>query len=149
MQVVDDQREGAAGRREFRAHLVDHGLAVEPRRRGRGLGAAGGGADGAQQGEPEQLRIVLARLYGHERDRAVLAPSIGPRMQQRRLSAAGGRRDDRYPLAGRVVQLGDQVVAVDQPTPSRTGPSCLRGRRVGHRAASSGDPVSVTALDRR
>ena len=73
---------GLAGRREFGAHLVDHGLAVEPGRRGRGLGAAGRGADRAQQGEPEQLRVVLARPYGHERDPAVRAPSVGPRAQQ-------------------------------------------------------------------
>ncbi len=80
MQVVDDQDEGTAGRREFGQHLVHHGLAVEPGRRGRGLGAAGRGADRAQQGEPEQLRVVLARLYGQEGDPAVLARPVDPRV---------------------------------------------------------------------
>jgi GNAT superfamily N-acetyltransferase len=61
--VVDDQDEGLPGRGKLGQHLVHHGLAVEPGRRGRGLGAASGCADRAQQGEPEQLRVVLRRLY--------------------------------------------------------------------------------------
>jgi hypothetical protein len=48
VQVIDDQDEGTAGRRELGQHLVDHGLAVELGRRGRGFGAAGRGADRAR-----------------------------------------------------------------------------------------------------
>jgi hypothetical protein len=44
--------------------------------------AAGRGADRAQQREPEQLRVVLARLHGHEGDPALLARPFGPRVQQ-------------------------------------------------------------------
>ena len=52
VQVINDQDEGTAGRRELGLYLADHGLAVELGRRGRGFGAAGRGADRAQQGEP-------------------------------------------------------------------------------------------------
>lgn len=77
MQVVDDQDAGIAGRRELGQHLVHHGPAVVPGRRGRGLGAT----DRTQQGEPEQLGVVLAGLDRHEGDPPVLALSIGPPVQ--------------------------------------------------------------------
>ncbi len=79
VQVIDDQDERTAGRRELGQHLVHHRLAVEPGRRGRGLGAAGRGADRAQQCEPEQLRVVLAPRYGDEGNPAVLGQAGRPR----------------------------------------------------------------------
>ena len=36
VKVIDDKDEETAGRRELGQHIVDHGLAVELRRRGRG-----------------------------------------------------------------------------------------------------------------
>jgi Pyridoxamine 5'-phosphate oxidase len=114
---------------------------------GRGPGAAGRGADRAQQREPEQLRVVLAPLYGHEGNQAILARPAGPRVQQGRLPAAGGRRDDRHPLPGRTAQRSDQVVTVDQPLPGRDRRPPSRGPPAGHRAISSGHPASVTQVD--
>jgi len=64
VQVIDDQDEGTAGRRELGQHLVDHGLAVELGRRGQGFGAAGRGPDRAQQRELEELRAALAGRTG-------------------------------------------------------------------------------------
>jgi len=90
--------------------------------RGRRLRAAvrtGGVADRAEKGEPEQLRVTLAWPHRHEGDPAALTQTAVPRAQQRGLSAAGGRRDDRHLLLGGVVQRGDQVVAVDQSGPGR------------------------------
>jgi hypothetical protein len=52
VQVIDDQDEGTGGRRERGRYLVDHGLAVELGRSGRGFSAAGRGTESAQQGEP-------------------------------------------------------------------------------------------------
>ena len=96
VRVIDDKDEETAGRRELGQHIVDHGLAVELRRRGQGFGAAGRGPNRAHQRELELLRAALARPYGHEGDLVVLARPAGPRVQQRRLPAASGRRDDRY-----------------------------------------------------
>jgi len=143
VQVVDDQDERAAGRGELGAHLVQHGLAVEPGRGGRRLGAAGRGADRAQQGEPEQLRVALVGAHGQQRDPAVLAGPVGPGVQQRRLTAAGGRRNDRDLFQDRPIQRRDQVVAVDQPLlpHARAG---TRGRHTGHSAIVSGHLVSVS-----
>jgi hypothetical protein len=82
VQVVDDQDEGIAGRRELGPHLVHHDLAVEPGHHRRGLGAADHRTDRAQQREPEQLRVVLPRLHRHEGDPALLARPFGPLVQQ-------------------------------------------------------------------
>jgi hypothetical protein len=73
VRVIDDQDEETAGRRGLGQHIVDHGLAVELRRRGQGFGAAGRGPDRAQQRELEQLCVALARPFGHEGDPVVLA----------------------------------------------------------------------------
>ena len=64
----------------FDYHQKPHALS----KNGRLLAAArtGRGADRAQQGEPEQLRVVLARPYGHEGDTALLTRPVGPRVQQ-------------------------------------------------------------------
>jgi hypothetical protein len=85
VQVVDDEEEGSAGCPDLGQDLVHHGAAVEAGRRGRRLrGAlgAGCGADRVQQGEPEQLRVLLSRPYGHERDTAALSRPVRPGAQQ-------------------------------------------------------------------
>jgi hypothetical protein len=139
VQVVDDEEEGSAGRRDLGEDLVHHGAAVEAGghdRRLRGVPGTGRGTDRVQQGQPEQLRVLLARPYGHERDTAVLSRPVDPCAQERRLSAAGGRGDHRHLLLGRAVQGGEQVAAVDETGPGRCAVRTRWGRQVGHRARS-------------
>jgi hypothetical protein len=150
VQVIDDQDERITGRADFGQYLVHHGEAVEAGCRGRRLRTAvcaGGVADRAENGEPEQLRVMLAGPHRHEGDRAVLTRTAGPHAQQRGLPAAGGRRDDGHLLLGGVVQRGDQVVAVDQSGPGRAWrpPRTHRGGHIRHRAIPSGHGLHPVA----
>jgi hypothetical protein len=134
VQVVDHQDEGTGELGQFGAHPVDHGRGVEPGRRRRRLGSPGRRTDRVQQGQPEQLRIVLVRPYRQERDRAILLHR--PRTQQRGLPAARRRGDDRHPRRGyRTAQRRDQIVPLDQSLPG--GRAAPRGRHLPRRAICS------------
>ena len=68
----------------------------------------------------ESVRVMLAWPHRHDGDPAALTQTAGSRAQQRGLSAAGGRRDDRHLHLGGVVQRGDQVWR--SISPGRAGP---------------------------
>jgi hypothetical protein len=93
------------------------------------------------QRELEQLRVALARPYGHEGDPVILARLAGPRVQQRRLPLPAG---------------AEMIVTASQPRdpawlPGRHDRSALARPRlprdqpmadnVGRRAISSGHPA--------
>jgi len=75
----------------------------------------GGVTDRPQQSQPELLGIVLAALHLHQGEPARLARTAGPRAQQRRLPAAGRRRDDRHLPRRRAIQGSNKISPVDQP----------------------------------
>ena len=53
--------------------------------------------DGSRRaGQARSLGIALAASHLHEDEPVRLTRTVGPRVQQRRLPGAGGRRDDRY-----------------------------------------------------
>ena len=117
VQVIDDQRDAAAGVGQLREHPVGHRRGVEPGcggRRFRVAGGAGRMAYRVEQGQPEKLGVVLARLHLHDRQPARLARTVRPRAQQRGLPAAGRSRDDRHLPRRRPVEGGDKMVACDQ-----------------------------------
>src|SRR5690242_9197981 len=69
-----------------------------------------------------------------------LTRTVGPRTQQRRLSAAGRSRDDRHLLRRRAIESGEKITPADQPglCPIHRQKACL-GACAGRPAA--GDPV--------
>jgi hypothetical protein len=71
--------------------------------------------DRAEQGKPELLGVVLVALHLHDSEPVRLTRAVGPRAQQRRLPAAGRRRDDRHLLRHRAIQSGEKVTPADQP----------------------------------
>jgi hypothetical protein len=100
MHVIDDQRDVAAGTSEVGQHPVDHRPLVELRCRGRQFrlaGGSGGMTDRAEQGKPELLGVLLVALHLQDGEPVPLTRTAGPGPQQRRLPAAGRRRDDRHP----------------------------------------------------
>ena len=71
--------------------------------------------DRAEQGQPKLLGILLIALHLHEGKPVPLTRTVGPGAQQRRLPAAGRRRDDRHPLRRRAIQSGEKITPVNQP----------------------------------
>jgi len=101
------------------------------------------GRDRARQRELEQLYVALARLYGHEGDLVVLARLADPRVQQQRLPAAGGRRDDRYRFPATRSRMATRSWRWISPCTAAPTAGPTNGRHVGHRAISSGHPVGL------
>ena len=71
--------------------------------------------DRAEQGQPELLGVLLMSLHVHDGNPMPLPRAVGPGAQQRRLSAAGLRRDDRHLLRRRAIQRSEKATPVDQP----------------------------------
>ena len=61
----------------------------------------------------DPIIVVIDDL--HEGEPARLTRPAGPRTQQRRLPAAGRRRDDRHLARRRAIQGNDEITPVDQP----------------------------------
>src|SRR6266516_2055452 len=118
MQIINNQRDVAVSVGEFREHPVGHRRCVEVGCRCWRFRAAGRGrsvTDRVEQGQPELLGVLLAALHLHEGEPVRLARSSGPGAQQRRLPAAGRRRDDRHLARRRAIQGSDKITPVDQP----------------------------------
>ena len=81
MKIVYDQHHDSGRLREFRYDCVDHHVAVEigRSRLPSGIGAGVRLTDRVQDGEPEQLSILLVAGHRHEGDRAILARTVTPR----------------------------------------------------------------------
>jgi hypothetical protein len=118
MQVIDHQRDAAASPGELGQHPADHPRRIEVRRRRRRFRAAGrdrGATDRPEQRQPELLGVLLIALHLHDGEPARLPRTAGPGAQQRRLPAAGRRRDDRHLPRRRAIQGSDKITPVDQP----------------------------------
>src|SRR5258706_7149986 len=95
---------------------IDHGRTVEVRRGGRWFRANRCGRELAysgEQGEPEELGVVLVALHVDSRDPVLLGTSARPGLQQRCLSAAGGRGDNGDSARDCAVQRALKIVSVD------------------------------------
>ena len=71
--------------------------------------------DRVEQGKPELLSVVLVALHLQHGESRRLIGTVGPRVQQRRLPAAGGSCDDRHLPRRRAVQGSKKINPVDQP----------------------------------
>jgi hypothetical protein len=76
--------------------------------------------DGVEQGQPEQLSILLVARHRHESDPMRPIRSADPHAQQRRLPAASRSRDDRHLPRRRAIQSGEKIAASDQPESAHT-----------------------------
>ena len=91
-------------------------------------GYTGGVTDRVEQGQPEQLGVVLVALHLQHGEPMRLPRTVGPGAQQRRLAAAGRGRDDRHLARRRAIQA-------------------RRGAHPGRPAGESSDPPSSACLD--
>jgi hypothetical protein len=71
--------------------------------------------DRVEHGQPELLGVVLVALHPQYGEPARLSRTVGPGAQQRRLPAAGRRRDDRHLPRRRAIQGRDKISPVYQP----------------------------------
>jgi hypothetical protein len=118
VQIINHQCDAAVSAGEFREHPVDHRPPIEVgcrRRWFRTAGRPGRSTNRAEQGQPKLLGILLIALHLHEGKPVPLTRTVGPGAQQRRLPAAGRRRDDRHPLRRRAIQSGEKITPVNQP----------------------------------
>ena len=118
VEIINNQRDAAASIGELRQHPVGHRRRVEVRRPCRRFRAAGCGrsvTDRVEQGQPELLGVVLVALHLQDGEPARLTRAARPGAQQRRLPAAGRRRDDRHLPRRRAIQGSDKITPVDQP----------------------------------
>jgi hypothetical protein len=118
VQIINHHCDAVASIREFGEHPVNHRLPVELGCRGWRFRAAGcprSITDRAEQGQPEQLGILLIALHLHDSKPVPLTRLVGPSAQQRRLPAAGRSRDDCHLLRRRAIQSGKKITPVDQP----------------------------------
>jgi hypothetical protein len=99
VQIINHQRDAPGSIGELRQHPVDHRRRVEVRCRCWRFRLAGRGrsvTDRVEQGQPELLGVLLVALHLQRGEPAWLLRTAGPGAQQRRLPAAGRRRDDRH-----------------------------------------------------
>jgi len=115
MDIVDRQHDATTMLAELQKHPVGHCPPVEVRRRRRRLipGRAGSLTYGVEQRKPENLRTLLFVPHRHEGDAIRLIRTVCPGARQRRLPAAGRRRDNRHLLRCRAVEASDEIVASD------------------------------------
>ena len=84
-------------------------------------GRARGLPDGAEDGQPELLGVLLIASHLDDCQPVRLTRTVGPGPQQRSLAAAGGGRDERYFRCRRAIQGREKLSALNQPR------SCLGG----------------------
>ena len=107
VEILDNQRDAAASVGELRQHPVDHRWCIEVGCRGRQLRTTGRDrsvTDRVEQGQPELLGVALVAIDLQYGELARLPRTAGPGAQQRRLPAAGRRRDDRHLSRHRAIQ---------------------------------------------
>ena len=118
VQVIDDQRDAVGGIGQLREHPAGYRRGIGPGcggRRFRVVGRADGMAYRVEQGQPEELRVVLAGRHLNDGQSTRLARMVGPRAKQRGLPAAGRSRDDRHLPDRRPIQGGHKITPVDPP----------------------------------
>ena len=118
MEIIDDKEGAVAVLSEFRAHSVGDGLLVEIGCRcqlSASAGRAGGPPDGAEDGEPELLGVLLSALYMDDCQSVRFPRSVRPGPQQRGLAAACGARDKRYLGLRRAIEGCEKIPALNQP----------------------------------
>src|SRR5882724_8237576 len=107
---------------ELRANPVDDRAWVEAGCRCQLLALAGravGLPDGAEDGEPELLGILLVALHLDDCPPVRLTRPLRPGPQQRGLAAACGGRDKRYLGFRRPIEGCEKVSALNQPRSCR------------------------------
>src|SRR5712671_5732382 len=108
---------------ELRMNPAGDGLLVEVGCRGQLFtfaGRAGGPPDGAEDGEPELLGVLLVALHLDDCQSVRLTRPVRPGPQQRGLAAACGARDKRYLGLRRAIEGCEKVPALNQPRSCRT-----------------------------
>ena len=122
MQIIDDQKGAVAVLSELRENPVGDCPWAEAGCRGRLLAFAGRAVslpDGAEDGEPELLRVLLVALHLDDCQSVRLTRSIRPGPQQRGLAAACGGRDQRYLGLRRAIEGCEKFPALNQPRSRR------------------------------
>ena len=118
VEIIDDQ-EGTVGMRgELRQNSLGDGRFIEVGCRGQLFalaGSAGGLPDGAEDGEPELLGVLLIAPHLDNCQPVRLTRTICPGSQQRGLAAACGGGDKRYLRCRRAIQGREKVFALNQP----------------------------------
>ena len=128
VQIIDDQKSAVTLLSELRSHSVEDRPLVEAGCRGQLLAIgrrAVGLPDGAQDGHPELLGVLLLALHLDGRPPIRPAWPIRPGTQQRGLTAACGGRDKRYLGFGRAIKGSEKFSALNQPRSCLTRPSVI------------------------
>src|SRR6266568_4392187 len=155
MEIIDDQEDAVAMLSELRAHSVGDGLLVEIGCRcqlSASARRAGGPPNGAEDGEPELLGVLLFALHLDDCQSVRLTRPVRPGPQQRGLAAACGARDKRYLGVRRAIEGCEKVPALNQPRSCRTRLSLIcpsyhartRSQRASLPPSASQHPVHVT-----
>jgi hypothetical protein len=103
---------------ELRQNPLANGCFIEvgcPRQLFAVAGRARGLPEGAEDGKPELLGVLLIAPHLNDCQPIQLTRTISPRPQQRSLAAAGGRRDQRYLRCCCAIQGRDKVSALNEP----------------------------------
>jgi hypothetical protein len=154
VQVVHDHDDAVRMTGQFRQYPVDHRPTVEAgsgRRRFR-LAGPRSLPYRVQQGEPEQLTVLLVTLDLDHSHPVLTTRALGPGPEQRRFPAARRRSDDRHLPRHGPVERGNKITPADQS--GRASAASCRTRRppplVGcprHCSSISGAARSVNVKD--
>ena len=123
MQIIDDQKGAVPMLGELRTNPVDDRPLVEVGCRCQLLATAGravGLPDGAEDGDPELLGVLLVAPHLDDCQPIRLTRPIRPGPQQRGLAAACGGRDKRYLGFGRTIERCELCPALNQMRSRRT-----------------------------
>src|ERR1022692_2735422 len=123
VQVINDQEGAIAMLGQFRQNSLADGRFVEVGCRGQLLAFAGrarGVPDGAEDGKPELLGVLLVALHLQDCQPVRLTWPTCPGPEQRSLAAACGGRDKRYLRCRRAIQGREKFSALNQPLGCRT-----------------------------
>ena len=122
VEIIDDQESAVAMPGQLRTNPVGDSRLIELGCRRQLLvfaGRPGCLPDGAEDGEPELLGVLLVALHLDDGQPVRLARPIRPGPQQRRLAASGGRRDQRDPGCYRAIEGREKFPALNQPRSGR------------------------------
>ena len=123
MQVIDDQEGAVAMLGELRQNSLADGRFIEIGCRCQLFAFAGrarGVPDGAEDGKPELLGVLLIASHLHDCQPVRLTRPICPSPEQRSLAAACGGRDKRYLRCRRAIQGREKVSALNRLQGCRT-----------------------------
>ena len=116
VQIIDDQEGAIAMLGELRQNSLADGRFIEVRCRCQLLAVAGrarGLPEGAEDGEPELLGVLLIASHLDDGQPVRLARTVCPGPQQRGLAAARGGGDQRYLRCRRAIQGCDEVLRAE------------------------------------